>query len=64
LVADIVRAAFGQRRKTLSNALAGVADAEEIARAGVDPRTRAEQLPPSAFVALANVVQARRQTVG
>jgi len=64
LVADIVRAAFGQRRKTLSNALSGVADAEEIARAGVDPRTRAEQLPPSAFVALANVVQARRQTVG
>jgi len=64
LVADIVRAAFGQRRKTLSNALSGVTDAEEIARAGVDPRTRAEQLPPSAFVALAHVVQARRQTAG
>ena len=64
LLADIVRAAFGQRRKTLSNALSSIANAEEIARAGVDPRARAEQLSPSAFVALAHVVQARRNTEG
>ena len=52
-VADIVRAAFGQRRKTLANALHGLLDADRIAAAGIDPRKRAEQLEPAAFVALA-----------
>jgi hypothetical protein len=44
--------------KTLSNALHGVASVEQIERAGVDPRARAEQLAPSAFVALADAVTA------
>ncbi|HEU0277222.1 MAG TPA: 16S rRNA (adenine(1518)-N(6)/adenine(1519)-N(6))-dimethyltransferase RsmA [Rhodanobacteraceae bacterium] len=52
-VERVVRAAFGQRRKTLANALRGVLEADAIARAGVDPRLRAEALPPAAFVALA-----------
>ena len=52
-IAQVVRAAFGQRRKTLANALHGLLDADEIAAAGVDPRARAEQLEPAAFVALA-----------
>ncbi len=52
-IADVVRAAFGQRRKTLGNALRGVLNADAIARAGIDPRARAETLPPAAFVALA-----------
>jgi 16S rRNA (adenine1518-N6/adenine1519-N6)-dimethyltransferase len=52
-VAQVVRAAFGQRRKTLSNALHGLLDARAIAAAGIDPRARAEQLAPAAFVALA-----------
>jgi 16S rRNA (adenine1518-N6/adenine1519-N6)-dimethyltransferase len=52
-IGNIVRAAFGQRRKTLSNALSGVLDARAIAAAGIDPRARAEQLPPADFVALA-----------
>jgi len=52
-IGNIVRAAFGQRRKTLSNALSGVLDARAIVAAGIDPRARAEQLPPAAFVALA-----------
>ena len=52
-IAQVVRAAFGQRRKTLANALRGLLDADEIAAAGVDPRARAEQLEPAAFVALA-----------
>ena len=47
------RAAFGQRRKTLANALHGLLDADRIAAAGIDPRKRAEQLEPAAFVALA-----------
>jgi 16S rRNA (adenine1518-N6/adenine1519-N6)-dimethyltransferase len=53
LVARIVKAAFGQRRKTLSNALADLADADAIRAAGIDPRARAEQLEPQAFVRLA-----------
>ena len=49
----VVRAAFGQRRKTLSNALRGWLDADAIRHAGVDPRARAESVPPQGFVALA-----------
>lgn len=53
--ADIVRAAFGQRRKTLRNALSNVCTAEDIVRAGVDPQSRAEQLAVADFIALANL---------
>jgi 16S rRNA (adenine1518-N6/adenine1519-N6)-dimethyltransferase len=53
--ADIVRAAFGQRRKTLRNALGGVADEALIAMAGIDPGLRAEQLAVADFVRLANL---------
>ncbi|WP_242113004.1 16S rRNA (adenine(1518)-N(6)/adenine(1519)-N(6))-dimethyltransferase RsmA [Luteimonas aquatica] len=51
---DLVRAGFGQRRKTLRNALQAVCGAEEIAAAGIDPQARAEQLPVADFVRLAN----------
>jgi 16S rRNA (adenine1518-N6/adenine1519-N6)-dimethyltransferase len=51
----VVKAAFGKRRKTLSNALHGLLAPEAIALAGVDPRARAEQLAPAAFVELARV---------
>lgn len=53
-VEAIVRAAFGQRRKTLTNSLRGMLDAEAILRAGIDPRVRAENVPPQGFVALAH----------
>ncbi len=56
LVARLVRSAFGQRRKTLANALRGVAGSEALAAAGIDPGQRAEQLAPEAFVALAAVL--------
>lgn len=49
---DVVRAAFGQRRKTLNNALRGVLDADTIRSVGVDPKARAETLEPRQFVAL------------
>lgn len=52
-IARVVKAAFGQRRKTLSNALREVLTPEQIVAVGVDPRARAEQLAPAAFVALA-----------
>ena len=56
--ADVVRAGFGQRRKTLRNALNGVADLATIEAAGVRPDARAEQLSVADFVRLANQVPA------
>ena len=51
----VVKAAFGQRRKTLSNALKQLLDSDAIRRADVDPRARAETLAPADFVRLAKV---------
>jgi 16S rRNA (adenine1518-N6/adenine1519-N6)-dimethyltransferase len=51
----VVKAAFAQRRKTLSNALKQVMDAEAIRSADVDPKARAEALSPADFVRLAQV---------
>jgi 16S rRNA (adenine1518-N6/adenine1519-N6)-dimethyltransferase len=56
--AAIVRAAFGQRRKTLRNALAGTLDADAIAAAGLDPGARAERLSVADFVRMANLASA------
>lgn len=52
--AEVVRAAFGQRRKTLRNALHGVCGPEQFEAAGVSPDARAEQIGVAAFIALAN----------
>jgi len=53
--AEVVRAAFGQRRKTLRNALNGVCSAAQFEAAGVRPDARAEQIEVAQFIALANV---------
>ena len=58
--ADVVRAAFGQRRKTLRNALQQACGDDAIVEAGIDPGLRAEQLAVADFVRLGNVVA--RQT--
>jgi 16S rRNA (adenine1518-N6/adenine1519-N6)-dimethyltransferase len=52
----VVRAAFGQRRKTLRGALSGVATASQIEAAGVDPTRRGETLSAGEFAAIANVL--------
>lgn len=57
-VRAIARAAFGQRRKTMRNSLAGLAgdvgEAEAaLERAGVDARTRPEDLDVEGFVRIA-----------
>ncbi|WP_313445963.1 16S rRNA (adenine(1518)-N(6)/adenine(1519)-N(6))-dimethyltransferase RsmA [Stenotrophomonas indicatrix] len=52
--AEVVKAAFGQRRKTLRNALNNVVSAEQFVAAGVRPDARAEQLDVAEFIALAN----------
>ena len=58
----VVKAGFGQRRKTLHNALTGLygldkAKAGEVlSKAGIDPGRRAETLDLQEFAALANAV--------
>ncbi|HEY5782976.1 MAG TPA: 16S rRNA (adenine(1518)-N(6)/adenine(1519)-N(6))-dimethyltransferase RsmA [Lysobacter sp.] len=50
----VVRDAFGQRRKTLRNALSKLCDAAAIEAAGIRPDARAEQIEVADFVRLAN----------
>ena len=52
--AAVVRAAFGQRRKTLRNALSKLCDAGAIEAAGIRPDARAEQIEVGDFIRLAN----------
>jgi 16S rRNA (adenine1518-N6/adenine1519-N6)-dimethyltransferase len=56
---EVVTAAFTKRRKTLRNALAGVADAGVLSRLHIDPGLRPENLAIGDFVAIANAVAAR-----
>jgi 16S rRNA (adenine1518-N6/adenine1519-N6)-dimethyltransferase len=51
--AQVVAAAFGQRRKTLRNALSALMDDAQIRAAGVDPQARGETLAVEQFVRLA-----------
>ena len=51
----VVRAAFGQRRKTLRNALGGTCTTDQIEAAGLRPDARAEQVDVDGFVRLANL---------
>jgi 16S rRNA (adenine1518-N6/adenine1519-N6)-dimethyltransferase len=52
LFARIVAHAFGQRRKTLRNALSAIADEEALRAAGIDPGARGETLGVDDFVRL------------
>ena len=51
--ANVVAAAFSQRRKTLRNALRPLLTAEQIQAAGIDPGARADTITPAGFAALA-----------
>ena len=61
----VVKAGFGQRRKTLSNSLMGVKDItkeivlESLNAAGIDPSRRAETLTLEEFAELSNQVALR-----
>jgi 16S rRNA (adenine1518-N6/adenine1519-N6)-dimethyltransferase len=67
----VVRAGFGQRRKTLVKALkslgegnAGSGMAAEVLRAlGIDPRVRAEALHPAQFLEVARRLASDRRSV-
>jgi 16S rRNA (adenine1518-N6/adenine1519-N6)-dimethyltransferase len=58
MIYKVVRAAFGMRRKTLSNTLKGLVDEAGIRSCDIDPRARAETLAPMDFVRLAAVAVA------
>ena len=66
LVREVVQAAFGQRRKTLANALSAGLDVprqwvvEVVGSLGLSPDVRAERLEPGQFVRLAEELQRRR----
>jgi 16S rRNA (adenine1518-N6/adenine1519-N6)-dimethyltransferase len=53
LFSSVVANAFGQRRKTLRNALSQLLSQQDIESAGVNPAARAETLRLDEFVALA-----------
>ncbi len=53
----VVAAAFAHRRKTLRNALRGLATPEQIESCGVDPSKRPETVSPALFNAIAGTVK-------
>jgi len=56
LFARVVAAAFGQRRKTMRNALSALCDDAALRRIGIDPGVRGETLPVGELVRLANAL--------
>lgn len=54
--ATLVRTAFAHRRKTLRNALRGLADTQVIVRSGIDPALRPEALSVTDFARLSNAL--------
>jgi len=54
--AEVVAAAFAQRRKTLRNALSQMLRADEISACAIDPQARPGTLAPEAFNSLAEAV--------
>jgi 16S rRNA (adenine1518-N6/adenine1519-N6)-dimethyltransferase len=54
LFAEVVMRAFGQRRKTLRNALRGMLSAADLEGLGIDPGARGETLGVGEFVRIAN----------
>jgi 16S rRNA (adenine1518-N6/adenine1519-N6)-dimethyltransferase len=60
LFEKVVAAGFGQRRKTLRNALAKFVAGEALAELGIDPGARAETLTVGQFVAIANAIAGPR----
>lgn len=57
---ELVTRAFGQRRKTLRNALKGLVQEADIEACGIDPGVRPERLSLKEFAALGNVLSAAK----
>ncbi len=63
LLFDVIKAAFGQRRKTLKNSLSGSflniapqAAESALTKAGIDPKRRAETLSVAEFINLSDQI--------
>lgn len=56
LFSDVVMRAFGQRRKTLRNALREKLGIPDFKRLGIDPNARGETLSVADFVRIANLI--------
>lgn len=52
--------AFSQRRKTIRNSLKGTLTLDDLAKAGVAPELRAEQITVAQYVAMANLITAKK----
>jgi 16S rRNA (adenine1518-N6/adenine1519-N6)-dimethyltransferase len=61
LMWQLVRTAFGQRRKTMRRSLSSLATPEDLEAAGIAASDRPERLPLEAFGRLADVVSGRRE---
>ncbi|MGQ0577409.1 MAG: 16S rRNA (adenine(1518)-N(6)/adenine(1519)-N(6))-dimethyltransferase RsmA [Betaproteobacteria bacterium] len=61
LFADVVTRAFGQRRKTLRNALRELLEARELEQLGIEAGARGETLGVPQFVRIANYLEERRR---
>lgn len=61
LLADVVRTAFGQRRKTLRNNMKGLITGDQLDALNIDPGLRPERLSLKEFVAIADAIYASRQ---
>lgn len=59
----VVRDAFSQRRKTLRNALSKQCTSEQLQAVDIKPELRAEQLPVSKFIQLANSLNASKASI-
>ncbi|WP_110691390.1 16S rRNA (adenine(1518)-N(6)/adenine(1519)-N(6))-dimethyltransferase RsmA [Salinicola halophyticus] len=61
---DVVRQAFGQRRKTLRNNLKGVIEVEALEALGIDPGRRPQTLRVDELVAISNYLTSAGATDG
>jgi 16S rRNA (adenine1518-N6/adenine1519-N6)-dimethyltransferase len=60
LLADVVRTAFGQRRKTLRNNMKGLITGEQLEALGIDPGLRPERLSLAQFIAISDAIHSLR----
>ena len=63
LFAELVRAAFGQRRKTLRNTLRNYLSEYDFEKLGVDAQLRAENLAVTEFASMANYLNQRQHGI-
>jgi 16S rRNA (adenine1518-N6/adenine1519-N6)-dimethyltransferase len=60
VLSELLIAAFGQRRKTLRNALSSLLDAQTLEALEINPSARAETLSVTDFVTCANFIHRSR----